>query len=271
MGASGGTTDAIDHSARWLRLEGAVNARDLGGLPLRDGGATATHRLLRSDNLQGLSPYDVRLLGGEMGLSDVVDLRTDTERKLEGPAPLDDEHGVTVHHLSLLPGDGDEVREREGDFLLPWQQAPDEVPAGQEEASTIYVSYLEDRPDSVVSALRVVARATGATVVHCAAGKDRTGVVVALALDLVGVHRGPIVEDYLLTGERIDAILARLSASPTYASNLRGRGRDSHLPRTRAITDVFDLVDTHQGTAGWLAGHGWTDADTRALQRRLTG
>lgn len=263
---------AASGSGRWVPLEGAVNVRDLGGLPLPGGSAIRPHRLLRSDNLQDLSSADVRRLRDAIGVSDIVDLRTATERTLEGDGPLDAEPGVTVHHLSLLPRTGDEVREVEGDVLLPWQQdTTDEVPVERSEARTVYTSYLHDRPESVVAALSTIAHADGAAVVHCAAGKDRTGVVVALALDLVDVPRSAILEDYLLTGERIDAIIDRLSGTRTYAANLRGRPRESHLPKATAITDVFALVDASGGTDDWLALHGWRDSDSRALRHRLTG
>jgi len=257
---------------RWISLEGAVNVRDLGGLPLRRGGRTRHARLLRSDNLQGLTPGDVRLLRHEIGLSDVIDLRTATERSLEGDAPLDAEPGVTVHHRSLLPQEGDEVRQVQGDVLLPWQRraGDDEVPVERPQARSVYTSYLQDRPESVVEALSTIAYASGAVVVHCAAGKDRTGVVVALALDVVGVPRSAILEDYLMTAERIDAILARLSASPTYAANLRDRERTTHLPKAEAITDVFAMVDERGSTTGWLEAHGWREADTVAMLQRLT-
>lgn len=256
----------------WISLDGAVNVRDLGGLPLQQGGRTQHRRLLRSDNLQELTPGDVRVLRDEIGVSDVVDLRTATERDLEGEAPLDRESSVTVRHLSLLPLAGDEVREVDGDVLLPWQRGDrqDEVPVERSEARSVYTRYLADRPDSVVSALSAVAYAPGAVVVHCAAGKDRTGVIVALALDVAGVPRDAIVEEYLMTSERVDAIVRRLSASPTYAANLRGRERATHLPRADAIEDVFALVDADGGTIGWLNRRGWRDTDSDALRSRLT-
>lgn len=269
---TGDASDPVLPSERWVDLGGAVNVRDLGGLPLRDGGRTRPSRLLRSDNLQDLTASDVHLLRHEIGVSDVVDLRTATERRLEGEGPLDIVDGVNVRHLSLLPRSGDEVREVAGDVLLPWQSRAtesDEVPVEGRDARSVYTRYLEDRPDSIVAALSTVAYAPGAVMVHCAAGKDRTGVVVALALDLVGVVRSAILDDYLLTAERIDAIIDRLSASRTYAGNLRGRDRATHLPRAEAIDDVFAMVDDHDGTAGWLARHGWREPDTDALRRRL--
>ena len=71
----------------WIDLEGAVNVRDLGGLPTEDGSHTAVGRLLRADNLQELSPSDVRRLVQDLGLTLVVDLRSSAELESEGPAP----------------------------------------------------------------------------------------------------------------------------------------------------------------------------------------
>ena len=68
----------------WIELEGAANARDLGGLLTTDGGKTVGGRLLRSDNLQELSPADVAILVQEVGLTTVVDLRSTAELTAEG-------------------------------------------------------------------------------------------------------------------------------------------------------------------------------------------
>ena len=73
----------------WIELDGAVNVRDLGGLPTSDGGAIVPGRLLRSENLQELSAGDVSRLVDEIGLTTVVDLRSTNEVAVEGPAPLD--------------------------------------------------------------------------------------------------------------------------------------------------------------------------------------
>ena len=94
-----------------------------------------------------------------------------------------------------------------------------------------YLGYLEHRPAEVVAALRAVAQAPGAALVHCAAGKDRTGVVVALALSAVGVRRDAIVADYAASGERVDAILARLRSSSTYAADINSRPDSDHQAR----------------------------------------
>ncbi len=263
-------TSSLQQTAdRWIALDGAVNVRDLGGLPVLGGAVTRSRRLVRADNLQDLTAADIRVLRDDIGVRDVVDLRTTSERQVEGPAPLDDDPHVRVRHWSLLPEAGDTAREVDGDVLMPWQAGPDEVPAPRAETSSVYVSYLGDRPDSVVGALRTVAHSDGAVIVHCAAGKDRTGVVVALALDLVGVDRDAIMADYLLTAERLDAIIQRLLGARAYASNLRERSRDSHMPQAEGMADVLRYVDEQGGTEAWLRRHGWTVGDSAALRGRL--
>ena len=73
------------NAARWIDLEGVVNMRDVGGLPTRGGGRTAYGRLIRSDNLQDLTDASVTRLIGELGVTDIVDLRSETEMHLTGP------------------------------------------------------------------------------------------------------------------------------------------------------------------------------------------
>ena len=140
------------------------------------GGVTASGVLLRSDNLQGLSPRDVERLVDELGVRVVVDLRTGSEVELEGPGPLVADGRIEIRHRSLYPEKGERT---------------DVVISSQDDAEIAgvqwYLGYLRHRPDSIVGALEDIAGTDGAVVVHCAAGKDRTGVVVALALAAVGV------------------------------------------------------------------------------------
>ncbi|GAA3191667.1 tyrosine-protein phosphatase [Actinocorallia longicatena] len=261
---------------RWISLEGAVNVRDLGGLPTHDGAVTRPGHLYRSDNLQGLTPADVALLTGAKGLGHVIDLRSNAEVRLEGPGPLVGHPGVVHHHLSLFAEagrmtdvDADPEAAADVDKVLPWQRRP--ADGGRTHRSVgFYHAYLRDRPDSIIDALRVIAHEDRASIVHCAAGKDRTGVVVALALGIAGVTRPAIVADYAATGERISAILARLKASPTYSADLDKRPDDSHIPHA-SIMEKFlaGLDEEHGGPARWLTAQGWTDDDTAALRSRL--
>jgi protein-tyrosine phosphatase len=107
--------------------------------------------------------------------------------------------------------------------------------------------------------------------VHCAAGKDRTGVVAALALAEVGVEREVIIEDYALSAERIEAIFARLRSSRTYAGDLADQSIDKHRPRADTMRSLLAALDHDGGVAHWLRARGWTEADAAALRARLLG
>ncbi|MGY2085512.1 tyrosine-protein phosphatase [Blastococcus sp. SYSU DS0539] len=271
------------HTGRWIRLDGTTNMRDLGGLPTTDGGRTAAGRILRSDNLQTLSDADVRRLVSEMGLRQVIDLRTTAEILLEGRGPLRAVPEVTHRHFTLLPERGHHtdvfaVEEADDRPELPagWLESllPRQVAAhdeGEPPAVRSYLGYLGQRSENVVGALRALSRATdGASVVHCAAGKDRTGVVCAFALAVAGVPHEEIVADYALTAEIIDALVAKLAASPTYAEDMVTRDVASHTPRAETMDRVLTLLDErYGGPAGWLDAHGFGAGEQAALRGRL--
>src|SRR5271156_6629966 len=202
----------------WIDLEGAVNVRDRGGLPTDDGGQTVTGRLLRADNLQELSASDVSRLVHDIGLTTVVDLRSSAELAAQGPAPLDAIPAVRHVHHPVVPEIGEATDVVAEALLLKKMQDRSRFPS--DPTCGHYLGYLEDRPDQVLGAVRSIAHDQGAALVHCAAGKDRTGVVVALALTAAGVRRQAVVADYAATGERTEAILGRLRRSPTYARDI---------------------------------------------------
>ena len=218
----------------WIDLDGLANMRDVGGIPTTDGGKIIPGRLLRSDNLQTLTNSDVDQLLG-LGLTDVIDLRSDYEAVQEGPTPLATSE-VRTQRFSLFrewefgvgetkPDGRPEVMPEEA---LPWVDLEPSVELDNDVAS-VYFSYLVDRPDSILAALRTIAQAPGVALVHCAAGKDRTGTLVALALSLADAERQAIIDDYTASSERVEEIVGRLMSSTTYVDNLRGRPMSSHL------------------------------------------
>lgn len=258
-----------DGTMRWLELEGAVNARDLGGLPTVDGGRIAERTLLRSDNLQGLTATDIKLLVEEFGLSTVVDLRSTHEVRSEGPGPLTAVESVRHLHHSVLPERGKATDAATDAFMTRRERTLAGYPG--DPMCALYLGYLEDRPDGVVGALRTITRSPGAALVHCAAGKDRTGVVVALALSVAGVERDLVIDDYAASATRIAAILARLRASPTYAPDLEARPRgDDDRPRAETMAAFLEQVDVRfGGVHSWLSGHGFDGSETEALRAKL--
>ncbi|HVE74813.1 MAG TPA: tyrosine-protein phosphatase [Mycobacteriales bacterium] len=244
-----------------MDLDGAVNARDLGGLPTADGGQTARGVVIRADNLQGLSERDVDRLVHELRVDTVVDLRTPAEVAHEGPGPLRSVPAVRHVELNLIPNwDPMDVRAE--------RVIPDEERA-QRDVSPHYLGYLHEAPGAVIGALRALVDGEGAALVHCAAGKDRTGVVCALALSLVGVSRDDVVEDYLLTVERIEAIRDRLAASPTYAEEMARRSLAELTPHEKSIRKFLERLDYLGGPEGWARASGLTDRDVDRLRERL--
>ncbi|MFC4001201.1 tyrosine-protein phosphatase [Prauserella oleivorans] len=253
----------------WIELEGAVNIRDVGGIPTTDGGTTARNQLLRADNLQDLSRRDLDYLVGTVGLSTVVDLRTAKEIEAEGPAPLRKYAHIRHVHHSLLP-EGDEARP---DALLTrGRERNGRRENGDHGDHTVssYLGFVAHRPDSIVGALRAITTSPGPALVHCAAGKDRTGVVVAFALTVAGAEREAIVRDYAATAERIEAILRRLRASATYAEDIDRVPLDHHTPRAESMARFLDQVDQHYGgVLDYLGTHGFGADDAARLRDKL--
>jgi protein-tyrosine phosphatase len=246
----------------WIELEGACNVRDLGGLPTVDGRLTRYGVLLRSDNLQDLTSKDVGQLS-DLGVGTVLDLRTSAEVEITGPGPL---RSTAVPHLNLdLIPHGFDGRED-----LVERAIPDED-AGEHAMDHVYLDYVSHAPAAIATALRTIADPRGgAVLVHCAAGKDRTGVVVAVALSLVGVQRDAVVADYARTDERIASIRERLLGTELYATDMHQRTLDSMRPHAENMDRFLDRVDREYGGPHGLAMSLGVDEETVArLSRRL--
>ena len=281
--------------ALWLELQGAVNVRDVGGLPTVDGRTTRSGVLLRSDNLQDLTEDDVAQLLEQRGLKTVIDLRSAGELHLTGPGPLKASHIQDVQHvhLSLSPEWVGEPDQAEVDRALDdiaqqaaqqtAQQAAQQAalpslpdrsrPTDPTDLAGHYTGYVERAGANIGTALKVLADpASGTSLVHCAAGKDRTGVVIALALSLVGVTRAAVVADYVRSAERAEAILARLAATAAYGPGLVGVTAIQTAPVASSMEGFLDAVDREYGGPHGLAMSLGVDEETVArLAARLVG
>lgn len=240
------------HRDRWIELEGVENVRDLGGLPLRDGGRTAFGRLLRAARLHEMTDADVRWLTGTYGVRVVIDLRSPKEVQRDGPTPLE-RAGVRTEHLTVLP---------EG-------QRP--IPRDDEDPKLFnYRGYLTHRPENMLAAVRLLTE-PGPALVHCAAGKDRTGVFCALVGDVVGVTREALIEDYALSNERLERILRR-GVGAEYDIDLADI--DLYRCPPEVMTALLaELDSTHPAGAGigWLREQGFADGELATLRSRFTG
>jgi hypothetical protein len=250
--------------SRWIELEGAVNAR-----------VVVPGVLLRSDNLQALTERDIDHLVQEQGLQVVLDLRTEVEIVLEGRGPLHDRSQVRIEHHSLYaPLRENAEAHANAQTVTPgssvWPQSRGEEFQDEPPLVRSYLGYIANRPDSIVAAVREIANAEGAVLVHCAAGKDRTGTVVALALDAAGVSREAIAADYMASVDRIEEIFARLRGSETYRRELEGQDPHDHAPVPGTIERVLEVIDARYGGAvAFLEQHGLTDGELERLRTRI--
>jgi protein-tyrosine phosphatase len=166
---------------RHLLLETSYNLRDVGGYATVDGRRTRWRTLLRADSLHQLTPASQATLL-DLGLRTVIDLRWPAELA-RWPNVFAGSPHVRYHHLPVF------------DESVPLEALP-------ATAAEIYRLMVDARPAQLRAALAALAAAGGVpAVVHCAAGKDRTGVVVALALAAAGVPEATIVADYALSND----------------------------------------------------------------------
>lgn len=175
---------------RLIALEGAVNFRDLGGYDAGDGMRTRWRTLFRADGLGDLTEADFSRMRA-LGIRTVIDLRSAEE--LERGRFDVDAHPVTFHHFPIIE-------------KLPDADAFDKQPGL---LGTQYLEMVRDAGPSFVSVLDILASPESLPAVfHCTAGKDRTGVLSAIVLSVLGVDEPTVVADYALS----DAAMTRLRA-----------------------------------------------------------
>ena len=244
------------HEHRFVPLDGAFNFRDLGGLPTHDGGTTRSGLMFRSDALHHLVPGDVDLLT-ELGMRTVIDLRSEMELDRTGRGPLG-ETDMQWLHAPLSHGDP------AAGNVLP--QALQDGDLGRH-----YVTSLAERTETLATVIaHLASRDNLPAVFHCTAGKDRTGMVAALVLSLVGVPDDVIVHDYTLTDDRMVFVMERIRSSGDFPAQVTpmlervGRAEASSME-----TFLAAVRESHGDAAGWARDAGLSDDTIAALHAVL--
>jgi len=238
---------------RLIPLEGCLNFRDLGGYPTADGRRVRWRRMFRSDGLQALTPGDVACLRDDIGLTTVVDLRSTGELRADGGGPLR-ETNITHHHLPLF--DGEAIRT---------EAAPASITLADR-----YWLLAEYAKEKIARVLTTLASSEGPAVYHCAAGKDRTGVVSAVVLGIVGVPTEIIVADYAATQENLDAIIERLMATKSYESVLSNLPPDTLHAEAETMAAFLERIQAeYGGMHGYAQAAGVAPDALEALVLRL--
>ena len=238
---------------RKIELAGLANLRDVGGYPTAggDGAVVPWRTLLRSDALHQLEPAGLQQLAG-LRLRTIVDLRTDLEAEI-APSPLD---GLTVRHtrVSILGSDLESLPQTGLDDL--------------------YAFVIDERGAAIADAIRpLCAGQAFPALVHCSAGKDRTGIVIALVLAVLGVPDDIIAADYALSGGYLDprhiSAIGQLQASAGLGDEL---AEELLVSPPHLILDALGRARASHGSAeGYLLAHGLSDADLAALRAALAG
>ena len=241
-----------EQQRRVLAWEGCLNARDLGGYPTSNGGQTRWGVVVRADNLAPLTETGRRALM-KYGVRSIVDLRKPDE-VAQHPNPFTEagEHGIAYTNISLV----------------------DPAAAPSAEFTTLANDYkgLLDRFQAEIAAIMTaIAEAPeGAVLVHCIGGKDRTGIVSALLLDLAGVPRRAIGDDYALTAECLRPRDQEWLENGPGERAWRERELAKFMPTPQVMLEVLEHLDErYGGVEAYLLQTGVTPEDIARLRERL--
>lgn len=240
---------------RLIDLEGCLNFRDLGGYPTEDGRRVRWRHVFRSDALHMLTAADVACLRDELRLSDVVDLRSSAERRSDPRRPLE-EIPIRSHHAPLFDGDSQSSERR--------------TEAEMVTLADRYVGLAEFAKPAIGRVVTLIAESAGPCVYHCAAGKDRTGVISAVLLGILGVRDEVIVADYAATRENLDAIVERLLSTEGYQTMLAALPPDTmHAEPATMIEMLARLRERYGSVCGYARAAGVSEGTLERLAVRL--
>lgn len=248
----------IDHPHRHIPLTAVHNFRDIGGYSTADGRRVAWRKVFRADGLYRLTAEDLEMLR-PLGLRTVIDLRTAEELQERGTFPVD-RYPVEFHHFSIIDRTWDMEEARK------WSEQQSEFLREK------YHLMLEQGGDFVGAALRVIADSKNSPVVfHCAAGKDRTGLVAGLLLSGLGVDDATVAADYGLSQEAGERTREwALSAAPELAERFTSMPAVFRAAHPDSIAGVLgDLRRSHGDIRSFCATIGVTDDHWRALEAHL--
>jgi protein-tyrosine phosphatase len=237
---------------RIIPLQGCVNFRDLGGYPTRDGRTVKWLRLFRSDAMHHMTQADAEYVSKNLGVVTVIDLRNADEVQRDGRGPM---AGAPVEFYCVP------FLEKRGND----PPSPSEDPVVR--LGGIYQWIFQNAGGLIAKALsKLAADGSLPAVFHCTAGKDRTGILAALILGVLGVDDEEIMRDYLLTNQRLDQLFERLRTIP----GSENRPRESFAAPAKVLEQFLKELHGNYGDAtSYVRAHGVTEATIAGLRASL--
>ncbi|MBC6308776.1 tyrosine-protein phosphatase [Listeria sp. FSL L7-1582] len=249
-----------------IKLDGAVNIRDLGGYKTTDGKTIKPHKLIRAAELANLSKNDIKKLTSTYGLAEIIDFRTDSEVKAK-PDPVI--KNVDYLHDSIMKDNGSSTSAQDMIASLAKMDNPEQFLIN---ANKSFVTDQQSIDGYKLFFQELLANKNGSVLWHCTAGKDRTGFGTALVLAALGVNQKTIMNDYLLSNKYREA-----ENQKTLDALAKQTDNPKVLAGMKAVLDVrpaylnaaFDEINAKYGsTDAFLEkGLGLTSKDIKALKK----
>ena len=254
----------IFHPKRYLNLDGSYNIRDIGGYSNPNGQQTKWNRFYRSGTMHQLtSKSQDKIL--ESGIRTIIDLRTPKETK-STPNVFANSSELQFNHIDMI-----------GDADSPEANAPSEPAAvileGPEKIMVSYTSILENSKSQIHDILTLISDPTALPLIyHCQGGKDRTGLVTAMILGIVGVSTHVIADDYALTAHYLlDRYFKEFAKPDESSTNFTWRNYQEKYCPPKVMSLVLDYMNSSYGSVeGYIKSTGITDSKIQLIRNNIS-
>ncbi len=245
-----------DYSERHYPFEGCFNFRDIGGYPAADGRRVRWGQYFRAGRQDRMTEPDLQRLQ-DLGITTQIDLRKPDEVREQGRGPLAG-LGVSYHNIAIIPDGGtDQLSRLVGDTGISGRR---------------YLGYLEFGPESWIRLFEIFAdRSSGPILLHCTAGKDRTGVSTAFLLSVLRVDRALIEADYILTNHDVPRQADFIETTTGFPEGMDRKSmmHAAGVPEN-AMGDFLDgLRERWGGPIGYLRSIGISDSILDAVRSKF--